>query len=73
MRIPEDISIVSFDDVEMNQYLVPALSSVRMEAEEMGRTAVKLARDRMIEPHKMVLHLVCGSQLMLRESVKKLV
>ena len=72
LRIPEDISIVSFDDVEMNQYLVPALSSVRMEAEEMGRTAVKLARDRMIEPHKMVLHLVCGSQLMLRESVKKL-
>jgi len=71
LRIPDDISVVSFDDVEMNQYLVPALSSVRMEAEEMGRTAVKLARDRMIEPHKMVLHLVCGSQLMLRESVKK--
>ncbi|BDZ29859.1 LacI family DNA-binding transcriptional regulator [Lactiplantibacillus sp. WILCCON 0030] len=72
LQIPADISVVSFDDVEMNQYLVPALSSVRMEAEEMGRTAVKLARDRMIEPHKMVLHLVCGSRLMLRESVKKI-
>lgn len=71
LRIPDDISVVSFDDVEMTQYLVPALSSVHMEAEEMGRTAVKLARDRMIEPHKMVLHLVCGSQLKLRESVKK--
>lgn len=72
LRIPEDISVVSFDDVEMNQYLVPALSSVRMEAEEMGQTAVKLARDRMIEPHKMMVHIVCGSQLRLRESVKKI-
>lgn len=72
LKIPDDISVVSFDDVEMNQYLVPALSSVRMEAQEMGRTAVKLARDRMIEPHKLVLNVSCRSKLMLRESVKKL-
>jgi len=72
LSIPDDISIVSFDDVEMNQYLVPALSSVRMEAQEMGRTAIKLARDRMIEPNSMSVQLICASELKIRESIKKI-
>lgn len=72
LTIPDDISVVSFDDVEMNQYLVPSLSSVRMEAREMGKTAVKLARDRMIEPSGMPMKLICASKLMIRESIKKI-
>ncbi|RMW42320.1 LacI family DNA-binding transcriptional regulator [Lactiplantibacillus pentosus] len=72
LTIPDDVSVVSFDDVEMNQYLVPSLSSVRMEAKEMGKTAVKLARDRMIEPSNMPMQLICASKLMIRESIKKL-
>ncbi|EPD23934.1 LacI family DNA-binding transcriptional regulator [Lactiplantibacillus plantarum] len=72
LTIPDDISVVSFDDVEMNQYLVPSLSSVRMEAREMGKMAVKLARDRMIEPSGMPMQLICASKLMIRESVKNI-
>lgn len=72
-KIPEDVSIVSFDDVEMNRYLSPTLSSVHMEAKEMGEIAVKLARDRIIEPHKMPLCIVCSSELRIRESIKKII
>lgn len=72
LKIPDDISVISFDDVEINQYLVPTLSSVRLEAREMGRTAVELMRNRMIGEHKMPVRIFCSSQLMLRESVKKI-
>ncbi|MFD1466032.1 LacI family DNA-binding transcriptional regulator [Lapidilactobacillus mulanensis] len=72
LKIPEDISIVSFDDAEINRYLSPTLSSVSMDAQEMGRTAIRLARDRMLESKRMNLRLVCASHLKIRDSVKKL-
>lgn len=72
LSIPEDISVISFDDSEMNRYLSPTLSSVRMEAEEMGRTAVRLARNRMLNPNKMPLRIVCASKLKVRDSITKI-
>ena len=44
INIPQDISIVSFDDVEMTQYLTPTLSSVYINANEMGKLGVRLAK-----------------------------
>lgn len=39
LTIPDDISIVGFDDVEMAQLLSPPLTTVQNSAEEMGRVA----------------------------------
>lgn len=73
LKIPDDISIISFDDVEMNQYLIPSLSSVRLEAQEMGRNAVELVRDRILAKHKMGVQVICRSDLILRDSIKKII
>ncbi|KRL23195.1 substrate-binding domain-containing protein [Lactobacillus gallinarum] len=72
INIPNDVSIVSFDDVEMTNYLIPSLSSVYMDSSEMGKTAVRLAKDLMIEKAKMPLIITCRSELHLRDSVKKI-
>jgi LacI family transcriptional regulator len=40
LRVPEDISIVGFHDAPFASYLDPALTTVRMPLEEMGRQAV---------------------------------
>ncbi len=40
LSIPKDMSVVSFDDIEMAQFMTPALSSVKMKAEEMGQMSV---------------------------------
>ena len=45
VNIPDDISVVSFDDVDINRFLTPTLSSVYMNTEEMGKTAVRLAKE----------------------------
>lgn len=47
IRIPENLSIVSFDDVEMASYVHPPLTTVRTYPEEMGRTAVKMLIERL--------------------------
>lgn len=39
LRVPEDISIVGFDDVPTSQYAIPPLTSVQQPAYEMGRLA----------------------------------
>lgn len=72
LKIPNDISIVSFDDVEMNKYLTPTLSSVKMDSEEMGRMAVRVAQNQMIEPRRMPIQIVCSSELKVRDSVKNI-
>lgn len=69
LRIPEDISVISFDDIEMARYMNPALSSVRMEAQEMGRLAVNMAKERILETRTMPITVICASQLIIRESV----
>lgn len=53
LRVPDDISLVGFDDVAFAAYVEPGLTTLRQETAEMGRWAVatlteriKLARDR---------------------------
>lgn len=44
-RVPDDISIVGFDDLPLTQYVFPQLTSVRVPAAEMGNLAVQLLLD----------------------------
>jgi DNA-binding LacI/PurR family transcriptional regulator len=41
-RVPEDVSIIGFDDLPLAQYVFPQLTSVRVPAAEMGAQAVAL-------------------------------
>ncbi|GGM07003.1 LacI family transcriptional regulator [Streptomyces fumigatiscleroticus] len=41
-RIPEDISVIGFDDLPEAQYITPGLTTVRQPSTELGAAAVKL-------------------------------
>jgi LacI family transcriptional regulator len=68
LRVPEDLSIVGFDDVEGATIVSPALTTVRQPLEEMGRTAVSLL-NRLLERQRFeTLHIELATRLVVRES-----
>lgn len=45
VRVPEDLSVVGFDDVPLAEYLAPPLCTVRQEMESLGRQAMLMLLD----------------------------
>lgn len=41
IHVPHDLSVIGFDDIAVAQYVTPALTTVRVEAYELGRRAVR--------------------------------
>jgi LacI family transcriptional regulator len=68
LRIPDDVSVVSFDDEEIAAYLRPGLTTARIPYEEMGRQAVEL----LLAPSKDELHRLVPMPIIERDSVRRL-
>ena len=45
LKIPRDVAVVGFDDVEVASYTYPALTTVRQPMREMGEAAARLLLD----------------------------
>jgi len=70
IRVPEDLSVIGFDDVHMAQFIVPPLTTVRISQGEMGRLAfealiLELERE---EPSEHSREFVLSTDLVLRAS-----
>jgi DNA-binding LacI/PurR family transcriptional regulator len=50
LRIPQDVSIVGFDDIQSAQYQNPGLTTVRQPMREMGRLAAEILLRRIRRP-----------------------
>ncbi|WP_218577169.1 LacI family DNA-binding transcriptional regulator [Phytohabitans rumicis] len=68
IRVPEEMSVVGYDDIPMSIHLRPALTTVRVPTEELGRTAVRLALHQ-AEPQ----HVMLGTHIVVRDSVSPVV
>lgn len=69
LRVPEDVSLVGFDDQAPSAYMIPPLTSIRRPPLEIGETAGKALIDRM--QGKSVTLPKFRSTLMIRESVSR--
>jgi LacI family transcriptional regulator len=72
INVPNDVSVISFDDIEAAEYVNPRLSTVKVHGDEMGRTAVKLLYDRLMG-RKIAMKVTLPTELIIRDStcVKK--
>jgi len=73
LRLPEDLSVVGFDDSEQAEIVYPALTTVRQPLAEMGRMAVSLLL-RLLENQRVdALRIQLATKLVVRESTAPLV
>lgn len=50
LRIPEDVSVVGFDDVGLSAYYHPSLTTIRQDREQIGRVAATTLLSRLRDP-----------------------
>ncbi len=68
VKVPDEISVCSFDDIESAAFLNPRLTTVQINGAEMGKTAVKLLYDRM-NGREIPLKVILPTKLVLRDSI----
>ena len=64
LRVPEDISVIGFDDVQLSRYI--GLTTVRQHLEQSGYLGMQLLLDMLITPEKMVSHQLPPLELVVR-------
>jgi len=73
LKIPEDVSIVGFDDAPFARYAYPPLTTVAQPRWEMGITAAQLLIDRLSSQRaKVPRNVILPTRIVERESVKEL-
>jgi LacI family transcriptional regulator len=68
VRVPDDLSVVGFDDSEQAPIVTPALTTVRQPLAEMGRMAVSLL-SRLLDSQRLeALRVELATKLVIRDS-----
>ncbi|WP_054026554.1 LacI family DNA-binding transcriptional regulator [Bacillus sp. FJAT-28004] len=70
-KVPDDISIIGFDNIDLTAYCTPALTTVHQHKYELGSQAAQILIE-MLEGKEMIHHVMLGTELMLRDSVRKI-
>jgi LacI family transcriptional regulator len=69
ISIPEDISVIGFDDIEFSQSMTPELTTMRVEKELMGTKAIEMLVNIMYTPSMISEKLLLNTTLIKRKSV----
>jgi LacI family transcriptional regulator len=68
LRIPDDISIIGFDDIPQASLVYPKLTTVRQPLEQMGRVAVKMLLEQIEDRSRPPQRITLTTELVIRDS-----
>lgn len=71
LNIPEDISVVGYDGIELTEYLVTKLTTIRQNREEIAKRSIEILIDK-IENNGEAVHELIPFRLIAGESTKSL-
>ncbi|MGY3766204.1 LacI family DNA-binding transcriptional regulator [Vagococcus vulneris] len=66
--IPEQVSIVSFDNIEVAEFLTPPLTTNHIETEELGKISIRLIKERIDNIRSTPVRVSISGELITRES-----
>lgn len=67
--VPDDVSVIGFDDAFHARHLWPPLTTIRQPVDEIGETAATLLLKLLGEPAQALLQTIIGTRLVVRDSV----
>ena len=68
LRVPQDLSLVGYDDIPLSSYTVPRLTTVSKDALRSGRDAFQLLLERIQNPDRPRQRRVNSARFIIRES-----
>ncbi len=71
LRAPDDIGLLTFDDLEWMRYSTPSISAIAQPTYDIGATAIQLLLDRIYGSQKPPQEVVLEVQLLPRESTAR--
>lgn len=71
LRVPEDISVVGFDDIQSAAYSNPPLTTIRQPLLKMGEIAARTLLSRIDNPESYLPELLIEPELIVRKSTAK--
>ncbi|MEJ5308915.1 MAG: LacI family DNA-binding transcriptional regulator [Anaerolineae bacterium] len=69
-QIPDDISVVGYDDIDLASRVSPRLTTMQVDKAEMGRMAVQLLINRVQYPESGLVRVMLPPRLLERDSVR---
>jgi LacI family transcriptional regulator len=72
LKIPEDVSLVGFNDLSTSKYMIPPLTTIRLDAEYLVRIAKQLISESIAKNLKLPLQIFIPTELKVRESTARL-
>ncbi|MDR1249542.1 MAG: substrate-binding domain-containing protein, partial [Treponema sp.] len=71
LRVPEDVSVIGFDDIEIADYIIPRLTTIRQPLEDMGQQAALILHRAITGQGTVRQELVLPYKLIIRESTAR--
>jgi LacI family transcriptional regulator len=72
LRIPDDISVVGFDNIPQSALVYPPLTTVQQPLEQMGRVASQMLLGILNNPNKEINRIELPTELIIRGSTSSL-
>ncbi|HDQ25321.1 MAG TPA: LacI family transcriptional regulator [bacterium] len=71
LTVPDDVSVVGFDNIELTSHFIPSITTVDVDKEKMGAQSVSMLLNLMAKKEKPGEKVVFPANLVIRDSVRK--
>ena len=68
LKVPEDVSVIGFDDISLASLITPPLTTIRQPIGDISRAVVATAIDMVENPHRERTDVVLPTELVIRKS-----
>jgi LacI family transcriptional regulator len=72
VRVPSELSVIGFDDIQMSRYVYPALTTVGQSILQLGEMAAEVLLRRIAKPDMATDQRIVTPSIVLRESTAPL-